>query len=697
MKKLQIHILFFFSATLCFAQKNWVNLITPQHIHEIVEIDKQLYCASEGGLVVYDQLTQKVERYLVSDQIPSHRVEDIAQDAAGNIWIGTYDNGLARMTGDGWERLEIEQNITNQLKTYCLEFDNNDALWIGTSEGLFKYENNNWTQVTHSHIWDMAKDQQGIIYTAGYVPGILKDGVHAEYNSVFTCSNSRINCGQNGEIYWASDVGEVGIYDGTMWTIYRQDDIGLPDSAFGNPPTDITSTATGEIWVAFRGYGIYKFDGNNWTNIYVSDNAKTHVEFIETATGDFVISIDSKLYKYDSGLNELVDMSVGFNRNDIKMTKNQQGEILILSDGQVIKYDEQLNPTVLPILPELDDYRYLDFLTHPDGSIGFIDTSTGNTYYNGQEQVNIPSNFPSTWFQIYGYMVDSHGAYWLATTRGLIRNYQGNTTVYDASNSPFTEDNPLNPDIVSFRALTEDRNGDIWVSASNMVARWESATESWAEYHEGASHSDVSNFNFLFMDVDENNVLWGGNTQLVRFDGNTWTSYDLPDSDLVYDRINHLQAANGQIVLATQRGVSIFDGTDFTNYNRENSGLGSEHSKKIEIDGQDNIWITAYAFSLTGHGGITIYNNKGIALNQEIASSNISTALRLYPNPAKTFFQIDIEEIPQQIQVFDLTGRLVKSLSNSYIVHTDDIPSGLYAVFIQTDKRQYLGKISIID
>jgi len=52
-----------------------------------------------------------------------------------------------------------------------------------------------------------------------------------------------------------------------MWTIYRQEDIGLPGSAFGNPPTDIISTTTGDIWVAFSGYGIYKFDGNNWTNI----------------------------------------------------------------------------------------------------------------------------------------------------------------------------------------------------------------------------------------------------------------------------------------------------------------------------------------------------------------------------------------------------------------------------------------------
>ena len=115
MKKLSIQILLLllFSATLSLAQENWVNLITPQKIHEIYEIDNKLYCATEGGLVIYDQSTQEVERQLITDQIPSHRVEDITQDATNNIWIGTYDNGLARMTNDGWEN--CPSNTINSL------------------------------------------------------------------------------------------------------------------------------------------------------------------------------------------------------------------------------------------------------------------------------------------------------------------------------------------------------------------------------------------------------------------------------------------------------------------------------------------------------------------------------------------------------------------------------------------------------
>lgn len=696
MKSLLIKILFLLllSATMSFAQENWVNLITPQHIHEIYEIDNKLYCATEGGLIIYDQATQVIERQLVTDDIPSHRVEDITQDAAGSIWIGTYDNGLARKATDGWEHLTIEQTVTDDLLTYCMEFDDNGALWAGTSRGLFKYENNTWEQETNSAIWDMEKDDQGIIHIGGEVPGRLEDGVLVEYDYLEhgfgnTYRFSHIDYGPNGSFYWVSGETEVVIYDGTTWTTYDSDEIGVFNTPGGQDPTDIIYTATGEVWVAFLKNGIYKFDGNNWEHIYVTEELE-HVKFIENSNGDFIISIDNVLYEYDNGFNEMVDLSIGFDGNEVKIAPNEQGEMLVLRDDQLLKYDTELNPTVLSTLPEVDDYSNLDFINHPDGSVGFIDTESGETHYNGQGQNNTPAGFLVG--SVRDYIIDSYGDYWLMTYSGIVRNSQGNMTVYDGNNTPFPAGN-----YADFETITEDRNGDIWAGTREVVARWERATQTWVEFHELV----VLNNYPTCLYVDEDNALWAGygkvfgnaESALARLDGDTWTLYTTQNSNIESNVVSDIRQIDGRLIFATRAGMSIFDGTDFINFNRDNSYIGSAYCNKIQEDGQGNIWIASEIAGSTGHGGISIY--KGSITNTQEATENTSIPIHLFPNPTKTFFQIDIEEIPAEIQVFDLNGRLVKSVSNSPIVHTDDMPSGMYAVLIQTNERQYAGKILI--
>lgn len=693
--KVQILLLLLFATTLSLAQDNWTNLITPQKIHEIYEIDSKLYCATEGGLVIYNQTTQTVERQLITDDIPSHRVEDITQDATNNIWIGTYDNGLARMTDDGWEKLPIEHNFSSAPLNYCIEYDDNGTLWVGTSSGLFKYENETWTKDSNSPdpVWDMEKDDQGIIHTGGTVPGKLENGVLTEYDYLEhgfgnTYRFSHIDYGPNGSFYWASGETEVVIYDGTTWTVYTRDDIGAFNTPGGQDPTDIIYTATGEVWVAFLLNGIFKFDGNNWEHVYATEDPE-HIQFIETSNGDFIISIDDVLYEYDNGFNELANLSIEFGGNNVKIAPNEQGEMLVLHNDQLLKYDTELNTTLLTILPEVDDYSILDFLHHPDGSIGFIDTDSGDTYYNGQVQVNIPAGFISN---VNDYIIDSYENYWIATSNGIIRNNQGAITIYDENNTPFPAGNSAN-----FETVIEAPNGDIWAGTREVLARWERATQTWVEFHE---LPDLNNYPTCLF-IDEDNTMWAGYGNLfgnsipalARLDGDTWTLYDTENSNIESIIVSDIRQIDGQLLFATQAGMSIFDGTDFTNFNRDNSDIGSAYCNKIEADGQGNIWIASEIGGSTGHGGISIY--KGSITNTQEANENTPTPIHLFPNPAKAFFQIDMEEIPVHIQVFDLTGRLVKTVNNSPIVHTDDMPSGMYAVLIQTDERQYAGKILI--
>ena len=118
-------------------------------------------------------------------------------------------------------------------------------------------------------------------------------------------------------------------------------------------------------------------------------------------------------------------------------------------------------------------------------------------------------------------------------------------------------------------------------------------------------------------------------------------------------------------------------------------------------------------------------NMKVIAFVQEMNSSEISQVVQLdyqapeedddttfieeisenqnpflvYPNPANQFIRIkgDLNGLlPEQIMVFDLQGRHIKTRQNKDYIDLGDISSGIYYLLIQSGNSIYREKISII-
>jgi ligand-binding sensor domain-containing protein len=59
----------------------------------------------------------------------------IAEDAAGNIWIGTRGDGLFRLNADECIRFTKQDGLSSEF-ILSLYFDNEGTLWVGTREGL---------------------------------------------------------------------------------------------------------------------------------------------------------------------------------------------------------------------------------------------------------------------------------------------------------------------------------------------------------------------------------------------------------------------------------------------------------------------------------------------------------------------------------------------------------------------------------
>ncbi len=109
-------------------------------VNDIEQAGNLIYCATEGGVSVFDLKGRHLINYTTSDSLSSNVCNDIAHDREGNIWVAT-DQGLSRIAG--YPNAEIVKFDANDGLTsnsiYFLNYYEGKFLWLGTEKGLYKY------------------------------------------------------------------------------------------------------------------------------------------------------------------------------------------------------------------------------------------------------------------------------------------------------------------------------------------------------------------------------------------------------------------------------------------------------------------------------------------------------------------------------------------------------------------------------
>ncbi|MFD0796140.1 two-component regulator propeller domain-containing protein [Maribacter chungangensis] len=110
-----------------------------------------------GGLQVYDPKTGHYEKItLISDvdNAEINTVYKVAEDAQGNIWIGTQTSGILKLTESekGWSTthyhsISASRKLSNDFVNVILQ-DAESNVWAGTNAGLDKYDLENDTFVS---------------------------------------------------------------------------------------------------------------------------------------------------------------------------------------------------------------------------------------------------------------------------------------------------------------------------------------------------------------------------------------------------------------------------------------------------------------------------------------------------------------------------------------------------------------------
>lgn len=182
----------------------------------------------------------------LSQPITKGNITSIYEDASKQLWIGSWEEGLYHLSTNGTIIENFRHNPKNP-NSLCSNFvrscceDNLGNLWIGTFNGLNRYEkstgkfhlytanDNKPDGLTHSSIWCIVKDEQGTLWLGTYFGGV--NYFNPEY-----------------EIYTRYKVGDT-------------EKEGLSSPIVGR----MTEDNDGNLWICTEGGGVNVYDRKNNT------------------------------------------------------------------------------------------------------------------------------------------------------------------------------------------------------------------------------------------------------------------------------------------------------------------------------------------------------------------------------------------------------------------------------------------------
>ncbi|MEO6287672.1 MAG: two-component regulator propeller domain-containing protein [Dyadobacter sp.] len=230
-----------------------------------------------GGINVWDRSTNQINHYLHEPARPtsiaSNYIISLHEDTNSKMWIGNYKGGISVYNRplDSFNNLNKEGKIKDAIPAniHAIIDDLKGSLWIGTSEGLLRYNKEAGSYVRYQNnqkkrnsissnlILSMHVDRAGLLWIGTEGGGLnlfneKQDTFTSFVNDIGdqkTISNNLVNCiyeDTKGNL-WVGTNGGLNLFDrvGRHFKVFRQKD-GLPNDVIQG----IMEDAHGILWVS---------------------------------------------------------------------------------------------------------------------------------------------------------------------------------------------------------------------------------------------------------------------------------------------------------------------------------------------------------------------------------------------------------------------------------------------------------------
>lgn len=511
--------------------------------------------------------------------------------------------------------IDINNGLSNnQVK--CFLKDSSGYLWIGTSDGLNRYD--------------------------GYKLRVFK------YQSNDTASiigNDVLNLfeGPGGEIWVKTPQGtcvfnsETERFDRNLGSFLKQ--YALPADA---GIEDILKDKDGNYWFIITGQGLAKYNRRTHTSVNLkhtfSAAGSLSTDYIsaisQTAQGDvWVVHRNGIFEKLDRKTLKVVERNDDIYR---KYTREMQGYALTVDsdndlwlyvhdkEGGVYFYDHsskslahfhkgskplQLNNNLTRGIVEGAKGKIWIGTDH--GGINVIDKKTFTVQYirhNEESDKSLAHNSINTLYK------DDMGIIWVGTFKKGINYYHKNIVRFPLVRHQASVSGSLPYDDVN--SFVEDDKGNLWIGTNGGGLFYlDRATGNYTNYtHDPANPNSITNDIIVSLLIDKDKTLWIGTYLggLDRYDGETFTHYrhepGKPES-LSNNSVWELyEDTRGNIWIGTLRGgLELFD-PQSNGFRHSGFGTGEypvhcDYISSITEDSQGNLWVA-------GGNGVDVFNKE---------------------------------------------------------------------------------------
>ena len=264
-------------------------------------LDGVLWVSTYDDIYRYDRqknsmtpinIKKTLQKYL----LPKSLIQGLLIDSKGNMWIGTYQEGVFRIQANTGQISVYEKNTSplgiksNEIRDFIE--DSYGRIWLASKGGaglaIFNYNTDAFYSITRTDINGNAliddfvlnffMDKQGIVWMGMSNSGIDKyDPAKYEFGII-----GRETTALDSRSVFAILEKDDHLYIGTQSRLRvfslkshsYNDAIGKPFSKFRSEVYGISKDASGNLWVASSDIGLYRFDNKKGYVAYLNKDGK---------------------------------------------------------------------------------------------------------------------------------------------------------------------------------------------------------------------------------------------------------------------------------------------------------------------------------------------------------------------------------------------------------------------------------------
>ncbi len=252
-----------------------------------------------------------------NSKIPSNRILSVKTDKLNNVWIGTLENGIAKISNGKFTSYNSSNSGLPYNFTTCLEVDKDNNIWIGTIDGLAKFDGTIWTVYKKSssilpdnYITAIYADPDNNVWV-GTINGLVKFSndtmtLYKTQNSGIAHNTISAITSDNQGGLWIGVAGGISHFINGSWTYYSRETHGLAGHdirCFAVEPNGNVLASFDENLISGIPGGLMRFDGTNWRNVVISEIPSGRIQkifidkkgnkWISSASGFLVIKPDN--------------------------------------------------------------------------------------------------------------------------------------------------------------------------------------------------------------------------------------------------------------------------------------------------------------------------------------------------------------------------------------------------------------------